>query len=246
MRIIRADLHIHTCLSPCGELGMSPRRIVETAIRKKIDLIAICDHNSAENVSAVIEVSRETNLTVIPGIEIMSKEEVHIIGLFDSPKDVTAVQELVYSQLEGKNDERVFGEQVVVDAEGNILDFNQKLLIGATNLSTDNIVKAIHNQNGLAIAAHIDREGFGIIGQLGFIPPGLDLDALEVSSKVKMNDVRTTFLEYGEFPFLQSSDAHRLDDIGNGSTSLSMESASLDELKMALNEEQGRRICYET
>ncbi len=246
MRVIRADLHIHTCLSPCGELEMYPSRIVEEAIRKKIDLIAICDHNSTENVSAVVEASQDTNMTVIPGIEITSKEEVHIIGLFDSLEDAVEIQDLVYSQLEGKNDERIFGKQIIVDAKGNILNFNEKLLIGATNLSIENIVKAIHNQNGLAIAAHIDREGFGIIGQLGFIPPGLDLDALEVSSKISMNNVRRTFLEYEEFSFLQSSDAHRLDDIGNGSTSLSMESASFDDLKMALNEEQGRRICYET
>jgi len=111
MRVIRADLHIHTCLSPCGELEMYPSRIVEEAIRKKIDLIAICDHNSTENVSAVVEASQDTNMTVIPGIEITSKEEVHIIGLFDSLEDAVEIQDLVYSQLEGKNDERIFGHR---------------------------------------------------------------------------------------------------------------------------------------
>jgi hypothetical protein len=134
---------------------------------------------------------------------------------------------------------------VVVDRDGTVLGFNKKLLIGATNLSLENIVRAIHTQNGIAIAAHIDREGFGILGQLGFIPAGLELDALEVSSRMSLRDARHTFQEYRHYPFLRSSDAHTLKDIGSGWTSLLMERVSFDELKMALKCEGGRRICYE-
>lgn len=245
MRVVHADLHIHTCLSPCAELEMSPMGIVNKAVNKGIDMIVVCDHNSAENAAAVMEASRQTGLTVLPGIEITSKEEVHIVGIFGVPEDAARMQTLVYEHLEGENDEAAFGLQVVVEADGTVTGYNNRLLIGATDLSLEHIVRAIHSRNGLAIAAHIDREGFGILGQLGFIPPGLELDALEVSSKLSLKDATATFTEYGGYPFVRSSDAHVLDTIGSGSTPLMLEAASFDELKMALKGDQGRRVCYE-
>ncbi len=245
MRIIHADLHIHTCLSPCAELEMSPRGIVKEALSKGIDMIAVCDHNSAENAAAVIEASRQTGMTVLQGIEITSKEEVHILGIFGIPEDAARMQTLVYEYLEGKNNASTFGMQVVVDADGTVTGYNDRLLIGATDLSLEHVVRTIHAHNGLAIAAHIDRDGFGILGQLGFIPPDLELDALEVSSKMSLNDATTAFVEYGGYPFVRSSDAHNLDTIGSGTTPLMLEAASFDELKMALMGDQGRRVWYE-
>ena len=245
MRIIHADLHIHTCLSPCAELEMSPRGIVNEAVNKGVDMIVVCDHNSAENAAAVIEASRQTGLTVLPGIEITSKEEVHILGIFGIPEDAARMQTLVYEHLEGKNVASTFGMQVVVDADGTVTGYNDQLLIGATDLSLEHVVRTIHAHDGLAIAAHIDREGFGILGQLGFIPPDLNLDALEVTCKVDLKGARAAFPDYGLYPFLQSSDAHVLDAIGSGSTPLILEAASFDELKLALRGEQGRRVCYE-
>ena len=245
MRILHADLHIHTCLSPCAELEMSPKGIVSEAVIKGIDMIAVCDHNSAENAAAVMEASQQTNLTVLPGMEVTSKEEVHVIGIFSTPDNATDMQALVYEHLEGQNDAEVFGMQVVVEADGTVAGFCNKLLIGATDLSLEQVVQAIHAHNGLAVAAHIDREGFGILGQLGFIPPDLGLDALEVSSRISLKDAVTTFAEYGGYPFLRSSDAHVLDAVGRGRTALMVEAASFEELKLALKGEQGRGIRYE-
>ena len=244
MRIIHADLHIHTCLSPCAELEMSPRGIVSTAVSKGVGMIAVCDHNSAENAAAVMEASRQTNLTVLPGMEVTSKEEVHILGLFGTPDDATRMQALVYEHLEGQNDAETFGLQVVVEADGTVAGYNDRLLIGATDLSLEHVVQAIHAHNGLAIAAHIDREGFGILGQLGFIPPDLDLDALEVSSRMNLKNAIGAFAEYDSYPFVRSSDAHNLDAIGSGTTPLMLEAASFDELKMALKGEQERGVCF--
>ena len=244
MRVIHADLHIHTCLSPCAELEMSPRGIVNEAVNKGIDMIAVCDHNSAENVAAVMEASRQTSLTVLPGMEITSREEVHVLGIFNTPDEAIRMQELVYEHLEGENDAETFGMQVVVEANGTVAGFCNKLLIGATDLSLEHVVRAIHTHDGLAVAAHIDREGFGILGQLGFIPPDLPLDALEVSAKMSLKDATTAFAEYGGYPFVRSSDAHNLDAIGSGTTPFLLEAAAFDELKMALNGEQGRGICY--
>lgn len=224
---------------------MFPKAIVNEAIAKAIDLISICDHNSAENVTAVMNASQKMNVTVLPGIEVTSREEVHVSGLFAHPEDASDMQHLVYSHLEGENDETIFGPQVVVDKDGTVKGYNSKLLIGATTLSLERIVQAIHERCGLAIASHINREGFGIIGQLGFVPAELELDALEISSQMTLNDAQSTFREYSGFPFLRSSDAHRLNEIGSGMTSLMMEAASFAELKKALKDEQGCYVCYE-
>jgi len=223
---------------------MSPATIVIEAVNKGINLIAICDHNSSENSGAVIEASKGKKVTVLPGIEVTSKEEVHICALFNYIDDALEMQTLIYDNLEGENDDTAFGMQVVMDAEGCGLNLNHRLLIGATNLSVEKIVDAIHSLNGLAIAAHIDREGFGMIGQLGFIPPELGLDALEISPNMKIEEARLRFSEYQKYPFLCSSDAHYPDDIGRGATSLLLEKASFKELRMALRCEGDRRISY--
>jgi len=221
---------------------MSPAAIVREAVKKGINLIAICDHNSSENSGAVIKASEGERLTVLPGIEVTSKEEVHVCALFDQVDNALELQALIYENLEGENDDKVFGMQVMVNAEGEVLDFNHRLLIGATRLSVEKIVDSIHSLRGLAIAAHIDREGFGIIGQLGFIPPELEFDALEISPRMKLDEARLRFSEYKKYPFLCSSDAHYLDDIGKGISPFLLEDASLKELRMALRGEGNRRI----
>jgi len=225
---------------------MWPGEIVAAALRKELDMIAICDHNSAENVAAVMEASAATGLTVLPGLEITSKEEVHILGLFDHPEHTAGMQELVYEHLAGENNAAAFGSQVVVESDGTMRGYNHRLLIGATSLSLEQIIRAIHDHRGLAIAAHIDREGFGILGQMGFIPTGLRLDALEISSNVSLEDARAAFPDYGDYPFLQSSDAHTPDAIGTGMTPLRMEAATFDELALALWGESDRGVSYRT
>jgi PHP family Zn ribbon phosphoesterase len=245
MKIVHADLHIHTCLSPCAELDMSPQRIVSRAVERGLELIAICDHNSAENVAAVIEAANTADLVVIPGMEITSREEVHILGLFNSLAEILWVQEQVYEHLDGENEPAAYGMQVVVQADESVTGFNERLLIGATDLSIERIVSIIHRQHGLAIAAHIDREGFGILGQLGFIPPELELDALEVSAKMSLSDARTVFNEYRQYPFITSSDAHTPDGIGTASTTYRMANISFEELVLAIRAEGGRSICYD-
>ncbi len=238
MKMYKADLHIHTCLSPCADLEMSPRNIVKAAKEKGVDIAGICDHNSCENVSAVKKsAEREGLLNVIGGMEITSSEEVHVLALFGNEEQLLAMQKIVYGHLPGLNDERRFGEQVVANEDDEVIDFNQRLLIGATELSVDDIVNRIHELHGLAIASHIDREGFSIIGQLGFIPQGLPLDAVEVSTQANMRDFKGL-----SFPVITSSDAHRLDNIGRSFTRFFMEDVSLEELKKSLLSKDGRKI----
>ncbi len=232
---IRADLHMHTCLSPCGDDQMRATAIVEQAGRAGLDMIGICDHNSAENAGAVMSAGRRTGLAVIPGMEVTSREEVHILGLFRSTEGLMDLQDVVYENLPGENDQEAFGPQLVVDDRDCVIGTNNRLLIGATALAVEQVVGAIHQFGGLAIASHIDRERFGIIGQLGFIPEGLGLDAVEVA-KASLSE-----WDYA-YPVVASSDAHFLDDVGRNSTCFAVAEASFDEISRALSSEGGRRI----
>jgi predicted metal-dependent phosphoesterase TrpH len=235
MRKVKADLHLHTCLSPCADAQMQATAIVRQARKKGLGMIGICDHNSAENAVAVVKAGAREGLPVIGGMEITSSEEVHILGLFDNETDLMNMQRVVYDNLPGENREEFYGPQTVIDEWDNILGSSHKLLIGATSLTVERIVDAIHERSGVAIASHIDRERFSLIGQLGFIPEGLKLDALEVSSLASVE-------EKYEYPLVTFSDAHFLEDIGNNSTDFVIEKESVDEIKKALHNEMGRRV----
>lgn len=241
-RKIKADLHIHTCLSPCGDTAMTPSVIVEKAKSKGLDVIGICDHNSSENVSALKKIGEKYNLKILGGMEINSKEEVHILALFDDDNSLSKLQEIVYKNLIGKNDEKFFGYQLIVNALGEIIDINKKMLIGATELSVEQIVKHIHSWNGLAIASHIDRERFSVIGQLGFVPEGLDLDGLELSPRYMSEKKSLEFPMSAGFPLVTFSDAHYIDDIGKTSTTFLINEITVSELKKALKNKDGRSI----
>ena len=234
---MKIDLHIHTCLSPCATLDMTPLKIVAEACRKGIEVIAVTDHNSVENAQAVMKSARNCDLTVIPGIEVTTSEEVHIVGLFEEMLQAYEMQSLVYENLqEGMNDEDLFGLQVVANDLDEVERMNSRLLIGATALPVHEVVKAIHGLNGLAVAAHIDRERFGIIGQLGFIPDDLEVDAVEISWRMSLEEARRRFQEYERYLFIRSSDAHDLEEIGKGATHLLMAGPRMEDLRQAFKE----------
>jgi predicted metal-dependent phosphoesterase TrpH len=235
MRKVRADLHLHTCLSPCADAQMQATAIVREAKKAGLDMIGISDHNSAENVAAVVKAGAREGLPVIAGMEITSEEEVHILGFFNTEQDLMNMQEVVYRNLPGENYGQSYGPQTVIDEWDNVMGSNSRLLLGATTLTVEGVVNAIHERSGVAIASHIDRERFGLIGQLGFIPEGLNLDALEVSRPSSINQ------EYG-YSMVTFSDAHFLEDIGNSWTCFMIEDASVDEIRKALRNEMGRRI----
>jgi len=242
IREFRCDFHVHTCLSPCADLGMYPRAIVEMSLARHLDVIAICDHNASENVQYVIKAAEKAGLAVLAGMEIMSREEVHILALFDTMEDLYMLQDLVYRHLPGKNDEDSFGCQAIVNENDEVEGLSDRLLIGTTELSLQQIVDKIHSLRGLAIAAHIDRESFSILGQLGFIPRDLPLDALEISRRTGLAKARRLYPELAEFAFIESSDSHLITDIGKGVTRAFLKEATTSELKMAFQKKDGRCI----
>ena len=238
----RCDLHIHSCLSPCAELEMYPSAVVAASLNWGLDIIGICDHNASENVRYVIKAAENTPLTVFPGMEVTSKEEVHILGLFENVESLYKLQEIVYGALPGENDEDIFGCQAIVNELDEVEGFNKRLLIGSTTLSLRYLTEAIKDLQGIAVAAHIDRESFGIIGQLGFIPDDVRFDALEVSFRTDFRTARLRYPELAHQPIIQSSDAHRIEEIGRGGTVIRLEKPTVAELKLALSRRGGRYI----
>ncbi|MCD6310025.1 MAG: PHP domain-containing protein [Candidatus Eremiobacteraeota bacterium] len=235
------DLHVHTCLSPCGEENMTPRNIVGAAQETGLDVIGICDHNTCENVKAVRAAAKQRDIEVLGGIEVTSSEEVHFVVLFDKDEDLFRMQEIVYENLPGKNDPKIFGEQIIMSEEDEFKGENSRLLIGTTNLSSRQIAESAHLFHGLVIAAHVDREGFGIIGKLGFIPPDLPLDALEISPKITYGKARET-LPISGYPVITSSDAHRPEDVGKSYTTFLIKDVNLAEMKKAFSGKEGRKV----
>lgn len=224
---------------------MTPRNIVEKAASLGINIIAVCDHNSAENVEVTADLAREKGISVIPGMEITSAEEVHVLGLFGDIDDACKMQGVVYEHLQaGENDEDAFGLQVVVNEADEVTGFNRRLLIGATDLSVNRILELIHGFNGLAVASHIDRDVFGIIGQLGFIPPELDFDALEISRRTSPEEARRRFASFLNIPWISSSDAHRIEDVGARTAGLFMNHGTFEELVLALKGKGDRKVIF--
>lgn len=242
IRAFRCDLHVHTCLSPCAGLDMYPSALVGKAVVEKLDVIAVCDHNASENVPHVIRAARGSGLTVLAGMEITSREEVHMLAIYDSLSSLQRLQEIVYEHLPGKNDEERFGCQAIVNDLDEVEGFNEKLLIGATGLSLDELVRNVHSLGGIAVAAHIERESFGVMGQLGFVDPAIPFDALEISGISGSAGARKKYPELARYPFIESSDAHRIGEIGQRFTGIYMEDPTVAELKKAFAGREGRYI----
>lgn len=242
-RFFTADLHIHSCLSPCAELDMTPKRIIRRALEEGLDIIAISDHNSCENLEAALAVARGAGISLLPAMEIASAEEVHVLALFPDPPAAFGMQEKVYAGLprDLENDPAFWGEQIVVDGDDVVCGFNRRLLAGATDMSLEGLVRAVHGVGGLAIASHVDREAFSVISQLGFIPPGAGFDALEVSSAGRLPGA---VVESG-LAYVCSSDAHRLEDVGRQRTRFLIEEASFSEIALALKSENGRKAVID-
>lgn len=243
MRTVRADLHVHTALSPCGGDEMSPPAIVDAALAAGLDMIAVCDHNATGNVRAVGEAAG-ARLTVIAGMEIMSAEEAHVVALFptQSAADHAAdeVRELLPEVDEAYT--RFFGEQELMSATGEVCGHEPRALAYPAPLRVDNVVELVHRYGGLAIAAHIDRPSFGVMAQLGYFPYDAGFDAAELSRHVPRDAAAAAPYREHRLPLLRSSDAHYVGDVGATCSALDMGSATFAELVLAIAGRDGRRV----
>ncbi len=245
MRFFLADLHIHTVLSACAEIEMLPEFILEQARQLGLGLIAVTDHNSAENAAAMLAAAEGTGVIVLPGMEVQTREEVHLLCLFDTLEQVTHWQEEVYAHLPPlKNKEDVFGVQVVLNAEGDAMGYNDRLLLTSTSFSVEEVAQQVRELNGLCIPAHVDRPAYSIIANLGFIPPDLEFAGVEISHLVSLKEARDRFPQLERYSLMAGSDAHRLKDMA-ARTTLKMAEATVAELSLALAGEEGRTVWVE-
>ncbi len=208
------DLHIHTGLSPCGDKDMTPNNIVNMAVIKGLDAIAITDHNSCENAASCMEVGRRNGLIVIPGMELQTREDIHVVCLFSSLENAMLFQELIYSRLPSiKNRSDIFGEQLLYDPEDNICGHHDELLLSSAGISYDDAYKAVEELNGVFIPAHVDRASFSVITSLGFMPEYIPTRTIEYKSWPQTLKLIEKGLISRNHLFLHSSDAHYLWDI---------------------------------
>lgn len=210
---IALDLHIHSALSPCGDSDMTPNNIVNMARLKGLDAIAVTDHNSAENVEVVMKLGFEKGIVVLPGMEVQSREEVHLLCYFACLGRVLDFQERIYVHLEGKNRPDFFGEQVIMDEKDRITGHSDRLLIGSVGLSVERIVNMAIGLGGRVVPAHVDKKTYSIISNLGFIPPDLDIKSVEVSRPGNTAGLLRQHSQLKGYSIIHSSDAHRLEDM---------------------------------
>ncbi len=240
---IEADLHIHTLLSACAAVEMIPDLIIGEAERKGLDVIAITDHNTADNVWAVLEASRGSSVKVLPGMECETQEGIHVVCIFDNLDTVLALQEEVYAALpETPHGHESFEEQMKVDALGEFLGFNEHLCSAPTDIRLEELIERVQSMDGLAIPAHVDRPSMSLIAVLGFMPPDLTVPAVEISKNTTAEQAVAKFPSLRGRPIVTSSDAHCLDDLGAGRTILHVESRSAAEIRLACEGSGGRYI----
>ncbi|MEG1345959.1 MAG: PHP domain-containing protein [Acidaminococcaceae bacterium] len=238
------DFHIHTLLSPCAEIEMTPHHIVLRAAEAGVQMLAITDHNTSANVEAALVAAEEYGVKVFPGMEVECKEEAHLVLLFDRLEQVQAMQSVVDAAMSGrKNVPERFGSQFVVDADDEFVAEEERLLLAPLTLSAAAIISSCSALGGLSIAAHIDRPAYSLVGQLGFLPPDLDLAAAEISppglAELQLQRLRRLV---GTLPYITNSDAHRMADFLAGPKNLVRlaTAPTVAELKLALAGAEGR------
>lgn len=240
MRFYPADLHIHTALSPCAENEMTPPAIIKAAKMKGLEIIGICDHNSAENVAAVMEAGAVQGITVIGGIEVQTVEDIHVLTLFPHMDPLLSWQREIYSALPwAENDEERFGEQLVMDSSGRITRKLHHLLLASTSLGIDYVGRRVGELGGLIIPSHVDRPSFSLIRNLGFVPDGLSPECLEISRNISVEQARVKYPSISGYHLIRCSDAHRLDEISD-CTCFYMDGPEWDEILLALRRVKGR------
>ncbi|MEW6651156.1 MAG: PHP domain-containing protein [Chloroflexota bacterium] len=240
MKTYRAELHLHTVLSPCAEIEMLPPLIVMEALEKGINLIAVTDHNATANVQAVQIAAEGSGLTVLPGMEVQTREEVHSLCLFDSLEQTYAWQAIVNAYLpDMPNHPDYFGDQLIVDSNGDFVEREERLLLNSVEMSLEQAWQAVTDLGGLFIPAHVNRKVNGLLPILGLPPADIPLEALEISHHLKPAEAVKMYPCLVNYPLIQSGDAHRLEEI-IAVNQFTLESPTIQEIRLSLRGEQGR------
>ncbi len=239
----KADLHLHTVLSPCGDLEMSPSAIVDRALERGLDMIAISDHNTTRQVKVCQKIGRERGLFVLGGVEVTSQEEAHCLCFFETDAQLDEFQSFLDAHLPPiPNDEDRFGYQLIVDENDEITGEEPYHLLNAIDVDIDGLYDEVHRIGGLFVPAHVNKSSTSLMSQLGFVPPDLRADGLEINKFTTRDEFVKKFAYLKRFNFITDSDAHFIPDVGSVYNVIHMEHRSFAEFAMALRGEEGRWI----
>jgi hypothetical protein len=223
---------------------MIPPLMVQEALGRGINLLAITDHNACANITAVQQAAAGTGLVVMPGMEAQTREEVHVLCLFDLLEQALAWEAELRAALPAlENDAKHLGEQFVVDAAGDFVRRETQLLLTSANLSIEAVCAGVERLGGLAIPAHVDRPAFSLLANLGLVPPGLPIAALEVTRRLHPFEALKKYPQLKGYPLLQGGDAHRLNEF-LGANVFRLNAPTVAEIKLALKQEEGRELSY--
>jgi len=240
MKNYRAELHTHTVLSPCASIEMIPPLIIAEAESKNIDILAITDHNSIDNIQSVIDAAQDSNITIIPGIELQTREEIHSICLFDTMEQISAFYKHILPTFPDiKNDKDYFGEQFIVDKTGDFIRREERLLISSADISLSSAFYQVQKHHGLMIPAHVNRSAYGLFPVLGFVPEDIQIEILEISKHLDPYDDIDQFPQLSNYHIIQNGDAHFLEDI-IGFNQFKVEQITIDEITQAIKNQNGR------
>ena len=227
---MKFDLHVHSCLSPCASLEMSPAEIVARAKAAGLGGLALTDHQSARNCPAVAECARRAGIACLCGLEVQTAEEVHTVALFDTVEQALAMTDAVYAALPKRvNDPETFGDQPVVTWDDDIVELEWRILAMGCRLTIPDVAAKVRELGGLYVAANVDRPNFSVLGSLGAIPDGC-FDAVELS---RTADESLWMPKTAGYAVVRSSDAHNLDDVARVWTEADVDSFSVASLKAA-------------
>ena len=215
------DLHIHSCLSPCGGEDMTPANIAGMCALAGYDIVALTDHNTVGNCAAFCQAARQYGLLALPGMELTSQEEAHVVCLFPDLPRAEAFGALVARHLPPlRNDPRFFGPQILMDSQDRILGEETAFLAGATDLGIHEIHRLVSGYGGAAYPAHIDRDSFSVLSNLGFWDPAMGFTLAELSRRCPPELLHRPDL--AGLRFVTGCDAHCLDQIPDPSQTMDL------------------------
>lgn len=223
------DLHMHSCLSPCGDQDMTPSNIIAMSVLKELDIIALTDHNTCKNCPAIFGAGKESGLLIVAGMEINTVEEIHAVCLFRNLEDALKFDQFVYHHLPNiQNNPKIYGNQIVMDETENVIDEIDKLLIIGTDISIMELNSLVKSYGGVCFPAHIDKPSYSLLSVLGTVPMECGFGSYEISKAPMINMIVGSNPILNDKEILTNSDAHYLWDISERYHCVELEEKTVD------------------
>lgn len=210
----RYDLHVHSCLSPCGDNDMTPQNIVGMAALMGVEILGITDHNSCQNAGAVMAAGEEAGVLVIPGMELCTAEEAHVVCLFETLEGAMAFDRYIYKNMPHiPNKAEIFGEQRKLSPQDELLGMEENLLLVSSFVGVDDVAALAREYGGVALPAHVDRDSYSVIAALGQLPPEAGFTAFEATRGCDMEALYQSNPELAGLRVVRDSDSHYLETL---------------------------------